>query len=101
MSNDFVPLLKTADLHSAAALSAASSGPSEAAFRPVLAGPVHCSASAPAPASASEGGATGPTSQAPASPPTVTLKREGDRVTHVQIQCSCGELIELNCVYGL
>lgn len=95
MSHDFVPLLKTSDLHSATALPASSPGPSEAAFRPVLAGPVHCSASAP------EGGATGPTPQVPASPPTITLKREGDRVTHVQIQCSCGELIELNCVYGL
>ena len=95
MSNDFVPLLTTADLDSAAASPASSPGPSEAAFRPVLAGPVHCSASAPG------GGATGPTPPAPASPPIVTLKREGDRVTHVQIQCSCGELIELNCVYGL
>ncbi len=32
-------------------------------------------------------------------PPQVTLQREGDRVTAIQIRCSCGEVIELKCVY--
>ena len=31
--------------------------------------------------------------------PTVTLKRDGDRVTQIQIRCPCGQLIELDCVY--
>jgi hypothetical protein len=30
----------------------------------------------------------------------VELKRDGDRVTQIRIQCCCGELIELNCDYG-
>lgn len=31
--------------------------------------------------------------------PTVTVERVGDRVTRIQVQCSCGEVIELSCVY--
>jgi hypothetical protein len=29
----------------------------------------------------------------------VELKREGDRVSQIRIQCRCGELIELACEY--
>ena len=35
----------------------------------------------------------------PATAPGVTLRREGDRVTGIRVQCTCGEVIELNCVY--
>lgn len=31
--------------------------------------------------------------------PQVTLHREGDRVTGIQIQCTCGRVIELVCDY--
>ncbi len=31
--------------------------------------------------------------------PKVELKREGDQVTAITIQCSCGEVITLQCVY--
>ena len=31
--------------------------------------------------------------------PQVTLQHEGDRVTGIQIQCTCGRVIELGCVY--
>ena len=31
--------------------------------------------------------------------PVVTLKRDGDRVTRIQVRCSCGEVVELDCVY--
>jgi hypothetical protein len=31
--------------------------------------------------------------------PTVSLQKEGDRVTQIRIQCSCGEVIELACDY--
>jgi hypothetical protein len=31
--------------------------------------------------------------------PTVTLKRDGDRVTHIRVQCLCGEVIEIACEY--
>jgi hypothetical protein len=36
-----------------------------------------------------------------ASPAQVTLKRDGDRVTHILVECSCGEVIELACAYDL
>jgi hypothetical protein len=39
----------------------------------------------------------------PASPPpaqpVVTLKKDGDRVTHIHIQCACGQVVELECAY--
>ena len=41
---------------------------------------------------------TGHTPQA-SSTPTVTLQREGDRITHIRIECSCGQVIELACSY--
>jgi hypothetical protein len=31
--------------------------------------------------------------------PRVEVQREGDRVTSIQIQCTCGQFIELACVY--
>ena len=31
--------------------------------------------------------------------PQVTLEREGDRITRIKIQCTCGQVVELNCTY--
>ena len=31
--------------------------------------------------------------------PSVTLKREGDIVTGIRIQCGCGRVTELSCIY--
>ncbi|HEX4266125.1 MAG TPA: hypothetical protein VH597_17445 [Verrucomicrobiae bacterium] len=31
--------------------------------------------------------------------PRVTVQRDGDRVTAIHIQCSCGKVIDLACVY--
>jgi hypothetical protein len=31
--------------------------------------------------------------------PTVTLTRNGEIVSGIRIQCGCGEVIELNCIY--
>jgi hypothetical protein len=31
--------------------------------------------------------------------PSVTLQRDGDRVTQIRIQCVCGQVIELDCLY--
>jgi len=36
---------------------------------------------------------------APSAVPSVSLERDGDRVTHIRIQCGCGQLIELECAY--
>jgi hypothetical protein len=47
-----------------------------------------------------------PKSATPASSPTahahepqITLQREGDRITGIQVQCCCGKVIELGCTY--
>lgn len=31
--------------------------------------------------------------------PQVTLQRDGDRITKIQIKCACGQVIELECGY--
>ncbi|HVY68684.1 MAG TPA: hypothetical protein VHH73_02080 [Verrucomicrobiae bacterium] len=31
--------------------------------------------------------------------PKLTVHRDGDRVTCIQIRCACGQTIELDCVY--
>ena len=31
--------------------------------------------------------------------PRVTVQRDGDRVTHLRIQCTCGLVMDLACVY--
>jgi len=31
--------------------------------------------------------------------PTVTLERDGDNVRQIRIQCTCGDVIELDCAY--
>ncbi len=33
--------------------------------------------------------------------PKVSLQRDGNRVTGIHIQCSCGQVIELSCVYDI
>jgi hypothetical protein len=31
--------------------------------------------------------------------PVVTLEKDGDRVTRIRIECTCGQVIELDCEY--
>jgi hypothetical protein len=31
--------------------------------------------------------------------PRVSLQYDGDRVTHIRVQCSCGQIMDLACVY--
>jgi hypothetical protein len=31
--------------------------------------------------------------------PIVTLRREGERVTGIRIQCSCGQILDLTCEF--
>ena len=40
-----------------------------------------------------------PSSAAAPAAPVVTLRREGDRVTGIRVQCTCGQVIDLECVY--
>lgn len=35
----------------------------------------------------------------PAGEPKVTVERNGDCITKIKIQCSCGQVIELACSY--
>ncbi len=76
MPNAFVPFFE----HMEAASQAA---PADKNFVPM---------SAPAPVPAAP-------SSVPAHQPTIQVQREGDRIRQIRIQCSCGEVIELDCVY--
>ena len=83
----FIPLVPRSNSPAAPASGTSQSparneGPS--AFQPL-------SVSLAAPAS----GAPGPKS----AKPLITLKREGERVTQIRIQCACGQVIELDCIY--
>ena len=50
-----------------------------------------------------------PVSQTPTQParpttehtgqPTISLVRDGDRITGIQVRCACGEVIDLQCSY--
>jgi hypothetical protein len=31
--------------------------------------------------------------------PVVSLRREGDRIVGIRIQCGCGQSMDLSCVY--
>ena len=31
--------------------------------------------------------------------PKVTVQRDGNRITHLRVQCSCGQIMDLACVY--
>jgi hypothetical protein len=68
--------------------------------RPENARPFHGEdvASPAAPAAPAPGAAPAPSR--PGCEPRVSLQREGDRVTGIHIQCSCGQVIDLACVYG-
>lgn len=35
----------------------------------------------------------------PSTTPQITLQRDGDRISRIVIQCSCGQTIDLACVY--
>jgi hypothetical protein len=55
------------------------------------------SASAPAEISAASVPAPSPANCS--GKPVVTLQRNGDVVTAIKVQCTCGQVIELNCQY--
>ncbi len=40
-----------------------------------------------------------PAATVPCAKPTVTLQRTGDIVSSIRVQCGCGQVIELACVY--
>ena len=87
MSDVFVPL-------GPAAMSAAANG-----FTPLSLKSFPSAAAKNAPGS---NGASAPAPAHPAAgcpPPKVTLQRQGDLVTGVRIQCSCGQVMELACLY--
>jgi hypothetical protein len=41
------------------------------------------------------------TSPAPActGEPRVSLRRDGERITHIEVHCACGRHLEIECVY--
>lgn len=53
----------------------------------------------PAPKGSTASSAPGEHAAHSADGPKVTLQREGDRVTHIRLECGCGEVFELACVY--
>jgi hypothetical protein len=83
-------------------LGAASSAAAETMFTPFgLRAPSAAAASAksaapPSPEPASAGSSPGSDA---CGRPVITLQRTGDTVSSIRIQCTCGEIIDLSCVY--
>jgi hypothetical protein len=40
-----------------------------------------------------------PAAASPGAEPKITVHRDGERVTRISIECSCGQIIELACAY--
>jgi hypothetical protein len=55
----------------------------------------------PAAESAGTGGVEARAGAAPdaCAKPTITLQRNGEIISSIRIQCGCGQVVELNCVY--
>jgi len=82
MDNAFIPLFPAAGPGtSSAELKLRPAGEASAGFQPVK----------PAGAAAPAGH--------PPEKPVITFERNGDRITQIKIQCSCGQIIELACDY--
>lgn len=72
-------------------------------FTPLPFKPAPFAAAKPAPPANGHASATAP-SASPSQPhncppPKVTLQKQGEVVTGIRIQCGCGQVIELSCVY--
>jgi len=97
MGNQFVPLLSPSKPASAsAAARPASQQEHWLAPAPVftpLAGPT--APAAPEPASLCSASAHA------GAPPQISFQREGDLITQIEVRCSCGETIVLDCNYAL
>jgi hypothetical protein len=87
MSDLFVPLAPAASLPRESVFAAIDTkAPADAAARPAF---EHLLATSADP-SRSPGNCA---------KPSVTLKREGDVVTGIRIQCGCGRVTDLSCIY--
>jgi hypothetical protein len=94
MTSSFVPFIPAAKTAARSSV--------QHAFAPLVSNSSQTAAEHPASALsamtlASES-AVAPASTEPCAP-KVTVQREADRITRIQIHCSCGELIEVDCQY--
>jgi hypothetical protein len=54
----------------------------------------------PAPAGSSQAAtADAPHADQAGAEPTITVKRDADRITHIIVHCTCGQVVELACEY--
>lgn len=98
MASDFVPFLsairgKTG--HGSSNVVSGAAGASTTPFAPMTS----ASVSAAAPASLSTGHPAPHSHTHSGGGTLVELKRTGDKVTQIRIQCRCGEIIDLDCEY--
>jgi len=83
MSESFIPLVP------------ASAGSREAAFAPIQTTELSPRDGPFAPASPRAGGSE----PSLCAKPVVTLRRDGEIVSGIRIQCGCGQVVDLTCVY--
>ena len=93
MSASFVPLVPGALPTSAPPIAPMRLKPvslSPAIFEPTTTANLKPELTAPAPAA---------TPHVQHGPPKITLEKQGDTITHIRIECSCGQITELKCEY--
>ena len=93
MSASFVPLVPGVLPTSAPSMSPVRLKPVSLippVFEPTTPATLKPESSAPAPA---------PAPHVQHGPPKVTLEKQGDTITHIRIECSCGQVTELKCEY--
>jgi hypothetical protein len=91
MSQRFVPFLPGSAPAAPSPGAAAATAPSKVLSQPADA--KRFVPAGPAPAS------TGASPSSPCGSPVVSLERDGDQVSRIRVQCGCGEVIVLDCLY--
>ena len=93
MSAEFVPLFQ-AFSRSQQASRADDARTRTAAAPSQFVATIHDGASPPAPGQSHKAGKCAATGT-----PDITLEKDGERITHIRIRCTCGQVTEIECAY--
>lgn len=74
-------------------------GANRAGLKVVPKGDADAAFSAFQPASGAPGGHVHGTAVSGNNPPSITLQKDGDKITGIRVECGCGQVIELECLY--
>ena len=92
MTAAFVPLVPGASANSAPTM--------PTRLKPIAAAPVVFEPATPAKLKGEMTAATpAPVPHVQHGPPKITLEKQGETITHIRVECGCGQVTELKCEY--